>query len=105
MPLREALRLHVASYGLLIPHVFMSDVLKRVGQCLGARRLGIAGPPGDNDEVEGILRALERGLADGERETRNVIALSFARDSELETFFLELRPMMGPRTRAQLQGR
>ena len=103
VPLREALRVHVASYGILIPHVFMSDVLKRVGTCLAAQRA--AGSPAHAAEVEGILVTLERGLAQGERETCNVIALSFARDSELEVFFEELRPLMGPRTRAQLAGK
>ena len=103
VPLREALRLHVASYGILIPHVFMADVLRRVGECLAARRLH--GSAVHDEEVECILKALERGLAEGERETRNLIALSFARDSELEIFFHDLRPLMGPRTLAQLQGR
>jgi hypothetical protein len=103
VPLREALRLHVASYGILIPHVFMADVLRRVGECLAARRL--QGSAVHDEEVECILQALERGLAEGERETRNVIALSFARDGELEIFFHDLRPLMGPHTLAQLRGR
>jgi hypothetical protein len=103
IPLREARRVHVAAYGLLIPHVFMSDVLARVGECLAAARAD--GSVVHAAEVESIMGALERGLAEGERETRNVIALSFARDSEFESFFEQLRLLMGPRTRAQLQGR
>lgn len=103
VPLREALRLHLASYGVLIPHVFMADVLSRVGECVAIRRMG--GLATHDAEVEGILLALERGLGEGELETRNVIALSFARDSELELFFEDLRPLLGPRTRAQLHGK
>jgi hypothetical protein len=103
VPLREARRVHVATYGLLIPHVFMADVLARVGECLAVART--QGSATHATEVECIMGALERGLAEGERETRNVIALSFARDGELEVFFEELRLLMGPRTRAQLQGK
>jgi hypothetical protein len=101
--LREARRVHLAAYGILIPHVFMADVLRRVGECLAAARVN--GDAVHASEVDRIMGALERGLTEGERETRNVIALSFARDSELEIFFQELRPLMGPRTLAQLQGR
>jgi hypothetical protein len=44
-------------------------------------------------------------MTEGDRETRNVIAISFARDSEVELFFDELVPLLGPRTRAQLAGK
>jgi len=102
-PLSEARRVHMGAHGCLIPHVFMGDVLHRIGECLGARNA--LDPSVHRREVEGILAALERGMSAGGRETRNVIALSFTRDSELEVFFEELRPMMGPCTRAQLAGR
>lgn len=102
IPLRESRRVHIKAYGTLIPHVFMGDVLKRIGVCLlaGAKNaLASHGP-----EMHGILKALEHGIAEGDRETRNVIAISFARDSEVELFFDELLPLLGPRTRAQLEG-
>ena len=102
-PLREARRVHLDTYGILIPHVFMADVLKRIGACLGASRAG--SPDTYIPEVQGILATLERGMAEGGRETVNVIAISFTRDSELEMFAEQLRSLMGPRTRAQLQGR
>ena len=102
-PLSEARRVHMGAHGCLIPHVFMGDVLHRIGECLGER--APVDPSQNRKEVEGILAALERGMAAGGRETRNVIALSFTRDSELEAFFEELRPLMGPFTRAQLAGR
>jgi hypothetical protein len=101
--LREARRLHVQSYGNLIPHVFMAEVLKRMGQCLSC---GLANALKDHGpEMAGILEKLEQGMAEGDRETRNVIAISFSRDSEIELFFDELRPLLGPKTRAQLNGR
>jgi hypothetical protein len=103
VPLREARRVHLENFGILVPHVFMSDVLKRIGACLGAGAREGQGRHGE--EIEGILAALERGMVEGDRETRNVIALSFTRDSELELFFAELRPLLGPRTRAQLHGK
>ena len=103
VPLRESRRLHLESYGTLIPHVFMAEVLKRIGRCLGA---GVrAGLESHGPEMERVLEMLERGMAEGDRETRNVIAISFARDSEVELFFDELRPLLGPKTRAQLNGR
>jgi len=103
VPLREARRVHMQSYGALVPDVFMADVLKRIGHCLA---IGVSHAKATyTAEVQGILAALERGMTEGERETRNVIAVSFAGDSELEVFFDELRPLMGPRTRAQLQGK
>lgn len=102
-PLREARRVHLETYGTLIPHVFMSDVLKRIGDCLLG---GAAHTLVDHGaEVRSILDVLERGMADGDRETRNVIAISFMRDSEVELFFDELFPLLGPRTRAQLHGK
>ena len=102
VPLREAKRLHLAAYGTLIPHVFMSEVLARMGTCL---RSGLAHALEEHGaEMAGIIEMLEYGMTEGDRETRNVIALSFARDSEMEIFFARLMPMMGPHTRAQLGG-
>jgi len=100
--LREANRLHLWHFGTLIPHVFMSDVLARVGYCVSDERG--AEVARHRSEAAAILQALERGLADGERETRNVIALSFVCDSEVEQFFARLRPLLGPRMLQQLRG-
>ena len=103
VPLREARREHLHAYGTLIPHVFMEEVLRRIGRCLGS---GVAeGLMTHGPEVVAILGVLERGMAEGDRETRNVIAISFTRDSEMELFFDELLPLLGPKTRAQLNGR
>jgi len=103
VPLREARRVHLRYYGVLIPHVFMAEVLKRVGHCLSS---GVShGFEAHGPELGGILEMLERAMAEGDRETRNVVALSFARDSETELFFDELLPLLGPKTRAQLSGR
>ena len=103
VPLREARRLHLRDYGTLIPHVFMAEVLKRIGHCLSSG--ATHGLEEHGPEIGGILEMLERGMAEGDRETRNVVALSFARDSETELFFDELLPLLGPKTRAQLSGR
>jgi hypothetical protein len=101
--LRESRRTHLRSFTVLIPHVFMTDVLARVGHCLSLDRG--AEQPVHRAEARAILEALERGLAEGGRETRNVIAVSFVNDAELELFFEDIRPMLGPRLRAQLQGK
>lgn len=103
VPLREAHRIHLRAYGTLVPHVFMADVLKRIGELVADPAMHPMS--GDGPEVREILEVLEEGMTQGDRETRNVIALSFTRDSELEPFFVNLMPLLGPRTRAQMRGR
>ncbi len=63
-PLYEARRVHLTSYGCLVPHVFMGDVLKRIGECLAVRT--VHAKTINRPEVHGILAALERGMLDGE---------------------------------------
>lgn len=101
--LREVRRMHVHSFGALIPHVFMGSVLAHVGRCLFEN--GGRDPLRHSAEVTSILEALERGMAGGDRETRNVISISFVRDAELEPFFALLRPHLGPKMRVELRGR
>lgn len=102
--LREVRRTHINAFGTLIPHVFMSDVLAHLGACLlEAREQGAAARP--LAEIAGILEVLDRGMAIGDRETRNVISVSFVGDGELEPFFAELKPLLGPKVLAQLQGK
>jgi hypothetical protein len=101
--LREARRRHLEKFGALIPHVFMGEVLEYVGTCV----YGV--PPGaqawaTQPELAAILDTLERGMLDGDREARNVIALSFVRDAESEHFSAALRPLLGRLLRAQSSG-
>ena len=99
--LREARRLHLRNFGSLVPHVFMSNVLARVGHCL-------APEPGERarvEEVQAILEILERGLAEGEQSTRDVIKLSFMNDGEIEKFFEALEPLLGPQLRKELRAK
>lgn len=103
VPLREARRLHLEAYGELVPHVFMGAVLERVGTCFVAG--GANALAQDGEEVHGIFAALERGMAEGDRETRNVIAMSFVRDGEVELFFDDVFPLFGPVMRQQVRGR
>ena len=79
----------------------MAEVLEYVGDCLRADAQAVSLAHGH--EVAAIVECMEEGMAQGDRETRNAIALSFARDAELESFFHHLRPLMGPRLRAQLK--
>ena len=99
--MRERERAHLHQYGTLIPHQFMGDVLAYVGLCLRADAMarGVA----NQREIAAIVDCLERGLAEGDRETRSAVALSFACDSESEDFFHLLRPLMGPCLRRQLK--
>jgi len=102
-PLREARRLHERNFGTFVPHLFMTEVLARVGHCLSPEP-GVA-DRGHRAEVEGILEVLERALGEGERETRNVVSLSFVSDAELEPFFTALRPLLGPLLQRELRGK
>jgi hypothetical protein len=101
--LSEARRVHLANFGTLIPHVFMASVLARVGQCLLMRSEQARAE--HRRELECIAEALEAGMKGGDRETRNVIAISFVRDSEVEVFFDELRKWLGPKTLGQVRGK
>ena len=98
--LRESRRVHLKHFGTLIPHVFMGDVLAHVGT-----RYDGCGSTAEASEVQAILAVLEEGLAFGGRETRNVIALSFVADGQLEAFFVPLSESFGPRLRAQIASR
>ena len=103
VPLREARRVHMNSFGSLIPHVFMAAVLARVGRCL---MMGSAHARRHHrEELEGIIAAVEQGMSIGDRETRNVIAMSFVSDSEVELFFDELKQWLGPTTLSQVNGK
>ncbi|HZZ94995.1 MAG TPA: hypothetical protein VFE23_20720 [Usitatibacter sp.] len=101
--LAEAHRRHVGAYGTLIPHVYMGDVLTHVGRCLG--ELGRTDEWRFDGELPTILAMLDRAVLEGDRETRNVVVLSFVRDGELEGFFPQLRPHFGPGLRMQVSGR
>ena len=56
--LSEVRRTHVKSFGTLIPHVFMGNVLAHVGTCVLA---GSGKPSRQRAEIAGILELLERG--------------------------------------------
>jgi hypothetical protein len=101
--LHEARRRHVKHHGALLPHVFMGEVLAYVGAGVGGPAATMGEVP--SAEISEILCTLERGMASGDRETRNVIAMSFVWDAELEPYFGRLRPLLGPKVRAQLQRR
>ena len=97
--LRESRRVHIRRFGTLVPHVFMADVLARIGVCLS---FGMSRALCDHrEEVQGILDILELGMAKGDRETRNVIAMSFVHDGQHEMFFDDLLPLLGARLKAQ----
>lgn len=101
--LRELRRQHLRNFDVLIPHVFMADVLAYVGSLF---RMGapLPGAPTLGD-VKAVLACLEDGMRSGDRETRNVIAMSFVSDGETEPFFTHLKPMLGDRLRGQTRGK
>lgn len=94
--LRELLRLHIVHYETLIPHVFMGEVLAHAG-----RLCHVGASAEEIEEVAGILRLLEQGMAYGSRETRSVISMSFVGDAQLEIFYPALIGGFGPRLRRE----
>ena len=91
---------HVRSFGFLVHHVFLGEVLGRIGECLGSRAR-----PGDAAEVQALVAAMERGIESGDPETRDLVALCFVRDGARQPFFDRLKPFIGPKLRGCLPGR
>ena len=100
--LREARRRHVS---ITAPSCPMCSWVKSCYVGAGVERPADEAGDGTSAEISAILCTLERGMARGDRETRNVIAMSFVWDAELEPYFGRLRPLLGPKVRAQLQRR
>lgn len=99
-PLALKRRAHVLSFGFLVHPLFLADVLGHVGGCLGA-----AAARGRDIEARAIVAILERALERGDRETKDLVASSFARDSVRESFFSDLNVLFGPRLTAALRAR
>jgi hypothetical protein len=97
-PLAAARRTHVHKLGALVPHVFMGDVLTRVRDCMTADTTQLR--RNQRPEVVAILGVLDVAAGAADRDTRHVIAASFMRDVERETFFSELRPLLGRKLQA-----
>jgi hypothetical protein len=89
---------HVADNGEVLPHVLMADLLRHVGSHFQAT--GVARP--SRAEVEAVLAILDGAVQSGNEETANVVAVSFCEDIETESFFAELRPLLGLGLRRQL---
>lgn len=93
-PALAALRiLHVRTFGWLVPHLFMGDVLAHVGACLApaSARQGDA----RRADVTAILGVLEAASATADRETRHVIAASFLTPARRGPSYAELEPLLG----------
>jgi hypothetical protein len=98
--LTEAHSAHMTKFGTLIPHVFMNVVIERLGACMRADGSDLR--TRDAAEVAAILDSLEKGMTSGDRETRNVVAFSFAGGDQEESLRDALEPLLGPNVRAQL---
>ena len=92
-------RTHVHSFGFLVPHVFVSEVLARIGACLG---VGAEALPGDHAEVHALVAAMERGMHRGDPETKDLVKRSFLQESARQPFFERLKPFIGPKLEACL---
>jgi hypothetical protein len=91
-------RQHVRGLGSIVPHVFMADVLARVGACMTAET--VKGRTALRPEVVAILAVLEIAAISADIDTRRVIASSFVNAGERLKFFAKLRPMLGIRLAA-----
>lgn len=93
-------RSHVRSFGFLVHHVFLADVLSRIGDCLGP-----AAQVGDDAEARALLATVERGIERGDAETKDLLAQCFEQESGQQPFFEALKPLAGPRLHALLRAR
>jgi len=98
--LRVARSRHLGLHGILIPHVFMGEVLAHAGTCILP---GVANAQSRREELSRIVATLEHAMAGGDRETCSVICISFLWDAEGEPFFAALRPLLGPRLGAHVR--
>lgn len=97
-PLAEARRRQVNGLGAMVPHVFMAQVLARVGECVMAET--VKGRELLRSEVVSILAVLDSAASSADQETRAVIATSFLGDGKKHACFAALKPMLSPRLAA-----
>jgi len=80
VPLRDSWHVHRATHGILLPHVFMEEVLRRIGRCLGAGRVDSAAADAKEGESGGFPAGRGRAaVALGERAAKAADAREQAR--------------------------
>lgn len=86
---------HVADNGEVLGHLLMGDVGRLFeGFFTGTTNLPI-GQPTDG-EVRAVLAVLDQGLADGDENVENMIAVSFVEGLWLQPVWPQLSTMLGP---------
>jgi hypothetical protein len=90
-----------ANFGEVLPHLFLSDVARRVNELV--RAVSSGGGNAARSELKSILDALETGYATGPHDVQELIAASFLENlpyaSEPGS---EVRGMLGPSLKMQL---
>ena len=93
-PALAALRIvHVRTFGWMVPHLFMGEVLAYVDACLSPASGGQGAAR--RADVQAILGVLEAATATADRETRHVIASSFLAAARRGPSYAELEPLLG----------
>jgi hypothetical protein len=84
---------HLADNGELLPHLLMSDLLRYIGRSFKSN--GNNDPAPSRSEITAVLALLDTAAVSGSEETKNAIAVSFCEHVETETFFPQLRGLLG----------
>jgi hypothetical protein len=83
---------HLADNGELLPHLLMSDLLRYVGRSFESNANDQAP---SRDEITAVLALLDTAAVSGSEDTKNAIAVSFCEHLETESFFPQLRGLLG----------
>jgi len=98
---RLLVREHLRDNDELLPHLLMSDLLRYIGSHFSGNAYMDALPP-NPEQIRAILALLDSEIACHNADTENLIAVSFIEHIEMEPFFLQLRPYLGPALLAEL---
>ncbi len=88
-------RSHLDAFKEFLPHLLMYDLVLFVKSHFTGMRCEGVEPPSEA-ELRAVFDVLDRGFAEGDDATRNVIAVSFVESIGIEPEFKELKPRFGP---------
>ena len=90
---RAVMAEHLREYGELLGHVLMADLRRFVGKELNRSS--------SHEEVRQVLLILDEALLAGNKEVKNMIAVSLLEHIATETFYRRLVPLLGANLRAE----
>lgn len=96
--LRSTYDAHVHDYDELLPHVFFGDVTRYVVQQVRSGEMGPSKPVGR------LLECLERCMASGDDQVKELVSVSFIENlAEYDDVLAVLRGLLGPKLEKELK--